>query len=243
MKERIIGWCWALWAISTFSLSFLGLYIPLMLTWLIPDPKGQTLFIAISRGWIRVWLWLVRCPLRVEGLTNFVKGQSYIITCNHNSFLDPPLSSPFIPGANKTIAKSSFTKIPLFNFFYRKGAVLVDRSSEQSRSESYREMKAVLQKGMHMCIYPEGTRNRTDNPLKSFHDGAFRLALDTGHAILPAVLLHTKKVLPPDKKFYFRPGPVAIHFLSPITPAGHTLSSLKEKVFSVMKEYYVKNSS
>ena len=242
MKERIAGWLWALWAITSFTTSFFVVYIPLMLTWLIPDPTGQTLFISISRGWMRVWLWLVRCPLRVVGRSQFAKGQSYIVTCNHNSYMDPPLSSPFIPGANKTIAKSSFNKIPLFNFFYKKGAVLVDRSSERSRKKSYLKMKAVLRKGMHMCIYPEGTRNRTDKPLKSFHEGAFRLALDTGHPIVPAVLLNTKKVMPPEKKFYFRPGPVEIHFLPPITTEGHTLTSLKEKVFSVMEEYYVKHS-
>ena len=242
MKKRISGWLWALWALTSFITTFLIVYIPLMLTWLIPDPAGQTRFILISRKWIRVWLWLVRCPLRVVGSSQFAKGQSYIVTCNHNSFMDAPLSCPFIPGANKTIAKTSFNRIPLFNFFYQKGAVLVDRSSEKSRKKSYHTMKSVLRKGMHMCIYPEGTRNRTDQPLKSFHDGAFRLALDTGHAIMPAVLLGTKKVMPPEKRFYFKPGPVEIHFLAPVSPEGHTLLSLKERVFSIMESYYVQNS-
>ena len=40
-------------------------------------------------------------------------------------------------------------------------------------------MKEVLKKGMHMCIYPEGTRNRTNEPLKKFYDGAFKLAVET----------------------------------------------------------------
>ncbi len=84
---------------------------------------------------------------------------------------------------------------------YRTGSILVDRKSEASRKESYSAMKKVLEMGLHMCIYPEGTRNKTDQPLKSFHDGAFRLSLDTGKAILPAVIFHTRKVLPADRSF------------------------------------------
>lgn len=96
--------------------------------------------------------------------------------------MDVPLSSPFIPGANKTIAKTSFVKVPVFGFYYMKGAVTHDRKSEKSRKESFEKMKQVLKKGMHMCIYPEGTRNRTNEPLKKFYDGAFKLATDTAQA-------------------------------------------------------------
>ncbi len=70
--------------------------------------------------------------------------------------------------------------------------------------------------GLHMCIYPEGTRNRTNEPIKAFHDGAFSLAIDTKKPILPTILFNTKKVLPPDKIFYFWPSKMEIHFLSPI---------------------------
>jgi 1-acyl-sn-glycerol-3-phosphate acyltransferase len=72
--------------------------------------------------------------------------------------MDVPLSCPFIPGANKTIAKASFTKVPLFGFYYMKGSVLVDRNSDESRRKSYDKMKAVLKGNMHMSVYPEGTR-------------------------------------------------------------------------------------
>lgn len=239
MKDRVIGRLCAIWASVSFITTFLIIYPPAMFTWLVPDPRGQAIFIAISRVWMRVWLRLVGCGLRVVGLAHFASGKSYIVTCNHNSVMDTPLSSPFIPGPNKTIAKAEFKKVPVFNFFYQKGAVLVNRKNEQSRRRSYEEMKKVLAKRMHMCVYPEGTRNRTDLPLKPFHNGAFRLSIDTQHAIIPAVIFHTKKVMPPEKSFYFRPGPLAIHFLEPVSPYGHTVESLKEKVFSIMEAYYV----
>lgn len=238
LLRNIFARIWALWGIITFIATFLIIFIPSMITYLIPGEKGQGIFIVISRIWMRVWLTLIACPLSVRGLSNFKKGEAYIVTCNHNSLMDVPLSCPFIPGANKTIAKKSFTKIPLFGWFYAKGSVLVDRKSEESRRRSFIEMKNTLLAGMHMSVYPEGTRNRGNEPLKSFHDGAFRLAVETKKAIIPAVIFNTKKVLPTDKFFYFMPHRLGIHFLPPVEVEGKTAKALKEEVFRVMWDYY-----
>lgn len=239
--KNIFGRIWALWGIVSFIATFLIIFIPTMCTYLIPDPKGSDLFIKMSRLWMRVWLSLVGCPLKVKGKENFAKGKVYIVTCNHNSLLDIPLSCPFIPGPNKTIAKKSFTKVPLFGWFYRKGAVLVDRKSEKSRRQSFDEMKKVLSLGMHMSIYPEGTRNRTAEPLKKFYDGAFKLAVATGTSIIPAVIFNTKKALPVHKSFYFLPHKLEIHFLTPVETGTANAEELKETVFVIMKEYYLQN--
>lgn len=231
----------ALWAMLTFILTFLIFFIPSMFCWLLPDPMGQDVFVRISRIWMHIWLRLVGCPFSIRGKENFKKGSTYIVTCNHNSLLDVPLSSPFIPGPNKTIAKSSFAKVPLFGFYYMKGALLVNRKSERSRRQSFDKMKAILARHIHMCIYPEGTRNRSTEPLKKFHDGAFRLAVETGTAIIPAVIFNTKKVLPANKPFWFWPGKIRMHFLPAIEPTGLTTEQLKEKVFAVMSAYYAGN--
>ncbi len=236
--KEILGGILAVWAMLTFMITFLVIFIPAMLCWLIPDPKGQDVFIRISRLWMNVWLRLAGCHFKIKGKENFKKGETYIVTCNHNSLLDVPLSSPFIQGPNKTIAKSSFAKVPLFGFFYMKGSILVDRKSETSRRQSFDKMKAVLKKGIHMCIYPEGTRNRTNEPLKKFHDGAFKLAVETGTAILPAVIFNTRNVLPANKGFFFWPGKIEIHFLPAVKADNQTAAQLKEKIFSITKEYY-----
>lgn len=240
--KEILGRAFALWGMITFLVTFIIIFIPSMLTWLIPEPKGQDIFIRIARLWMNVWLHLVGCPIKVKGLENFKKGETYIVTCNHNSMMDVPLSCPYIPGPNKTIAKNSFAKIPLFGFFYMKGSVLVDRKSEASRRQSFEKMKNVLANSMHMSVYPEGTRNRTNEPLKKFHDGAFKLATETEHSIIPAIIFNTKKVLPPGKPFYFWPQKLEIHFLQPV-PVNETGNyvALKEKVFGIMKDYYTSN--
>lgn len=240
--KNILAAVFALWALITFIATFLIVFIPSMLCWLIPEPRGQAVFIWLARQWMNVWLFITGCPLTVKGREHFQKGKTYIVTCNHNSLMDIPLSCPFIPGANKTIAKSSFVKAPLFGFYYMKGSVLVNRKSDESRRRSFDKMKEVLRKGMHMSVYPEGTRNRTNEPLKKFHDGAFRLAMETGTSIIPAVIFNTKKVLPAGKAFWFWPHRLSIHFLPAIDPDGKSTDELREEVFRVMKDHYVSHA-
>ncbi len=213
-----------------------------MISYLIKGIKGQRYFLGVARLWMNVWLPLIGCPLKVKGKENFKKGKSYVVVFNHNTLLDVPLSAPYVPGPNKTIAKASFAKTPLFGWFYKKGSILVDRKSEQSRIRSYEEMKAVLAEGMHMSIYPEGTRNRTSEPLKSFYDGAFKLAAETKHEVLPCIILGTKKAMPVNKFFYLQPTKLQMHFLPPVSVDDITAKELKEKVFTIMKDYYVTNA-
>ncbi len=130
--KEIAGRIWATWGLLSFVVTFLIILPVSLISYLIPEPAGTHFLIRISRVWMRIWLFLIGCPFSVKGKEYFKKGKSYIVTCNHNSLLDIPLSSPFIPGPNKTIAKMSFAKIPLFGLYYAKGSVLVDRKNEKA---------------------------------------------------------------------------------------------------------------
>ncbi|HLG40633.1 MAG TPA: lysophospholipid acyltransferase family protein [Chitinophagaceae bacterium] len=237
--KNIAGRIFAFWALIIFIIT---MFVAFILIWIVgawKEPKRTILFQRISRIWMRIFFFLTGLRISLKGKEHFKKGETYIVVCNHNSLMDVPLTTPFIPGANKTIAKIEMAKIPLFGLIYKRGAVLVDRKNEESRKNSFLLMKEVLDTGLHMCIYPEGTRNKTKEPLQAFHSGAFRLAIDTGKAILPAVIFNTAKVLPVHKSFFFWPVKVKMHFLEPVEPGTQTLDQLKEKVFTVMKEYYV----
>jgi 1-acyl-sn-glycerol-3-phosphate acyltransferase len=238
--KNIFGRIWAFWGLVTFLITFLIIFLPSMLAHLMKDPGGQKYFIAVSKIWMNVWLFLVGCPVKVRGTNNFKSNTAYIVVFNHNALLDVPLSAPYVPGANKTIAKASFAKIPLFGLFYKRGSVLVDRKNEKSRSKSFDEMKKVLAAGMHMCIYPEGTRNRSAEPFKPFYEGAFRLALAAKKEIIPCVIFSTKKAMPINKRFFLWPTRLKMHFLPPVSSSGITVKELKEKVFNTMLEDYLK---
>lgn len=238
---EIFARIWALWALLLFVGTLLIAIIFYLPCFLLNDPAKARWHRHVSRVWMFVYLTLIGCPLRVKGKEYFEEGQNYIVVCNHNSLMDVPVSTPFMPRANKTIAKKSFTKIPVFGWIYSFGSVLVDRNSDASRRKSIEDMKKMLALGLDMVIYPEGTRNRTQDPLKKFYDGAFRLSTDTGKSIMPVVLFHTKKVLPAHKFFYLLPHRLEMHFLPPVSPDNTNAEALKEKIFHLMWNYYAGN--
>jgi 1-acyl-sn-glycerol-3-phosphate acyltransferase len=236
--KNIAGGLFTIWAGVVFIATMLIFYIPMYVTKYWEEPKRTALFINITRIWMAVFLPLSFIRLTIKGKEHFKKGENYIVVCNHNSMMDVPVSSPGIPGPNKTIAKIEMTRIPVFGMIYKRGSVLVDRNSDQSRKDSFSEMKRVLELGMHMCIYPEGTRNKTDKPLKEFHEGAFRLAVQTGKPIMPAIIFNTRIVLPFDKSFYLWPHPIAMHFLDPVyIDSNVSAVELKERIFRIMWDY------
>jgi len=239
--KSIAGRIFAAWALLIFIPTMLVAFPLIALTKLWKEPTGTAIFQHIARAWMRLFFFLTGVRIRVTGKTHVKKGKNYIVVSNHNSFMDVPLTTPFIPGPNKTIAKKEMAAIPIFGLIYKRGSILVDRKSEESRKHSYIKMKEVLAMGLHMCIYPEGTRNKSGQPLQPFHNGAFKLAKDTGKAILPAVIFNTAKVLPVGKVFFFWPVTVRMHFLEPVQAGNLSVEELKDTVFSTMKEYYVNN--
>jgi 1-acyl-sn-glycerol-3-phosphate acyltransferase len=242
LLKNILGRVFALWTLLYFTVTLLIVLLPVWLVSFQPEPKQTINVFKIINVWMSCFFIFIGVKRIIKGKEHFKKGENYIVICNHNSFMDVPLSSPAIPGPNKTIAKIEMARIPVFGTIYKAGSVLVDRKSEQSRKKSYTKMRQVLAMGLHMCIYPEGTRNKTTQPLTRFQDGAFKLAVDTGKSIIPAVIFNTNKVMPRNKIFFIWPRPVEMHFLAPLSPVNKTVDQLKQEAFEIMKDYYVRNN-
>jgi 1-acyl-sn-glycerol-3-phosphate acyltransferase len=239
--KSFFGKIFAVWALIIFVVTLLPVGLLMWIIGIVKEPKRTEIFRQISKVWMRIFFFLTGCSLKIIGKRNFKSHENYIVVCNHNSLMDIPVVTPFIPGANKTIAKAELAKIPLFGLIYKRGSILVDRSDKKSRQNSFRKMQTVLQMGMHMCIYPEGTRNKTLMPLKEFHDGAFKLAIETGTAIIPALIFNTRKVLPADQ-FYFWPAKMELHFLAPVyINSDENYQLIKEKIHRLMSDYYESN--
>jgi 1-acyl-sn-glycerol-3-phosphate acyltransferase len=229
---------WTLLVFASTMFIFIWFYL---ICYLLPEPQKTRWHRQVSKIWMSLYLFLSGCRFKVTGKEVFDTTTNAVIVCNHNSLIDIPVSFPFLPRANKTIAKKSFSKIPIFGLIYTFGTVLVDRRDERSRKQSVDDMKKVLETGLDMLIYPEGTRNRTNEPLKCFHNGAFKLAIETNKPIIPVVLLHTKKILPAKPAMYFNPGKIQMDILPAIYPEGHSIDSLKNKVFEIMANHYTAN--
>lgn len=197
---------------------------------------------AGSIGYAFLWLWswifsqLTFIRYKFYGKENFVKGKSYIYVSNHTSFLDIPGLTMLLPGQFRPLAKKELLKIPIFGWIAKSAAIIVDRSNPESRKKSLDHLKAVLKAGISILIFVEGTQNRTNNILQPFHDGAFRVAIDTQQPILPIVVLGAGRLMPPGT-INLKPGLIRIYVGQEIPTHGMTAQQVKElkhRAFDVM---------
>jgi 1-acyl-sn-glycerol-3-phosphate acyltransferase len=140
----------------------------------------------------------------------------------------------------RALGKYELSKVPVFGFLYRKAAVMVDRSNAANRTRSVTVLKAILRKGVSIVIFPEGTFNTTNAPLKDFYDGAFRIAIETQTPIKPVLFPDTLKRLHYKSIWTATPGRCRCVYLQEIPVEGLTLADtalLKEKVYKVMEEH------
>lgn len=245
--KRILGHVYFVYALLMFLITLLIVVIPVsVLNWIYKHNEVRRLnsTYRVFVIWMYVYLTLVFIFVKRKGLEHFKKGENYVVVVNHNSFADIPISSPFVPGPNKTLAKIEFMKIPVFNIIYRSGSILVDRSSEESRKTSVKEMIDTLHMGAHLTLYPEGTRNTGSKPLQPFYDGAFRTAISSQKGIVPGILFGTRYILPNRPKFWAWPHTVRFEFLAPVPTEGLQVSdakALKDKVYNIMYDYILKH--
>ena len=216
--------------------------LPIWMISLLPEPKrAQALHIAF-RIWMGVWMHLIFCHVVRKGKKYFKKGENYVVVINHNSLMDIPVSAPWIPKPSKTLGKIEMSKVPVFGIIYKVGALIVDRKSEESRRASFSIMQETLNLGINLCLYPEGTRNKTKQPLQPFYDGAFVIAIKAQKPIMPGLIFNTGNILSQDRKYGAKPGIIHFDFLEPIPTKGLTLDdvgALKSKVHGIMETYYV----
>lgn len=238
----VLGYIYAVYAILLFVATMLIVMFPIWIISLFPEPKRAHMLHPVFRAWMGVFMPLAFCPVIRRGKKQFRKGENYVVVINHNSLMDVPVSSPWIAGPNKTLAKIEMSKIPLFGLIYKTGSILVDRKKEGSRRESFARMQETLEQGTNLCLYPEGTRNKTSEPMQAFYDGAFITAIKAQKPVMPGVIFNTKGILSQGRKFWAWPNKIHIHFLEPVPTKGLTLTdvaALKDQVRATMEAYFV----
>lgn len=171
--------------------------------------------------------------IRVEtlGLEHVPPGTACIFMANHVSNLDPPALIPHIPGRTSAFLKRSLMKIPVLGYGMKLGEfVPVDRDGRvQSARESVAEAKRVLEKGIHITTFVEGTRSR-DGRMLPFKKGPFYLAMEAGAPCIPVSIFGTESMMAKGSP-RVKPGVAHITFHSPIDPASFsTREELMEAV-------------
>ena len=139
---------------------------------------------------------------------------------NHTSNLDPPVLIPVIPGRCSVLVKKELFRIPILGTGMKVADLVpVDRSDREAAIESVKAAIKVLQQGLHMVVFPEGTRSG-DGRLLPFKKGPFHLAMESGIPIVPVTLLGTFESWP-RTRFALRPGTATVLFHPPVDPHSY----------------------
>jgi 1-acyl-sn-glycerol-3-phosphate acyltransferase len=139
----------------------------------------------------------------------------------------------------RILGKAEMTKIPVFGYIYKKGAVLVNRESARRRAESVKQLIYFLNRKISVFICPEGTFNTTHTPLKNFYDGAFRIAIETQKPIRPILFLDTYDRLNYNSIFSLNPGKCRAVYLPETSTQGMVIrdvAMLREKIYRQMED-------
>jgi 1-acyl-sn-glycerol-3-phosphate acyltransferase len=197
--------------------------------------RGYPYFFKMSRIWAKCVLFGMGFYYKVEKIQKLDRKKSYMFVANHTSMSDIMLMLSVVDNPFVFVGKMSLAKIPLFGFFYKRTSILVDRTSSKSRMEVFDEAQKRINRGLSICIFPEGGVPLDESILlDTFKDGAFRLAVEHQLPVVPLVFPDNKNRL--SYTFYSgSPGLMRVKILptvDTVSPDGQPLDrkDVRERV-------------
>ncbi len=151
----------------------------------IKDPlEKKKLRLAYSKAQLDV----LNIEIKVENAEKLPKEGQYLLVSNHRTIIDPPIIEIALEHTNifgLWVSKKELYNSFFFGLFVRNaGSVLLDREKSQM-SGFFADIKKGVKEGSSIFIFPEGTRNKTDEALTSFKEGSRIIALKNRLPMLP----------------------------------------------------------
>ncbi len=148
----------------------------------------------------KVLLNRLKIDIEVENIEKIPKDGQYLLLANHRGIIDPLVIEIALKDSSifgSWVSKKELYNSPFFGLFVRNaGGILLDRERSQM-SGFFSDIKRVVKESGHsIFIFPEGTRNKGEDDLLEFKEGARIIALKNRLPILPVYIkTHTDKVL------------------------------------------------
>ena len=221
--------------------SFLAVNILYMLFWAVaglfvdtskPIKKQSGLF---RRGCVGISsLALGYCLVRTkaDGLEKLPKEGRFLLICNHRSLFDPLILVKYLKDYNLAfVGKPEALGLPVVGRVgYGAGCLPIDRANDREALKTILTAVDYLKKDFcSMAIFPEGTRNKTEETLLPFHAGSFKIAQKAGTPVVVAALHGTGDI---GKNMFKRFTDTELHILD-VIPA----EKVKETKTRELAEY------
>ena len=121
---------------------------------------------------------------KIEGIENLECDTNFILAGNHKSLLDVPLLAISVEQNVRFMGKKELFENNVTNYLFTKlGAFPVDR--EGIDIKAIKTAIRVLKDEEILGIFPEGTRNKSNEILLPFKEGTTRIAIKTKKPIIP----------------------------------------------------------
>ena len=238
--KKLLQLIYCIYALLVFAMLTILSAIALIL--LIPFGKAKLSkrVYKVCRYWAQTWYIFIGVWHKEIYEANHDFKKPHIFVANHNSYMDIPPSVQLNHQPIRPLGKFESSKIPIFGWVYRAAVILVDRSSPEKRARSLRNLKAALHKRTSIFIFPEGTFSMTSQqPLKSFYNGAFKLAIEMQIPIQPILMIDAVDRMHFESVFSLTPGANRVVYLKTVEVSTYTLEDiekLKTEVYQMMDE-------
>lgn len=228
--------------------SFLILSIPFLLILLIVGLFSKKAKANIAQAIIDFAFQVVRLisgtKLIVKGRENIPKDEAVLFVPNHRSVFDIILTYPQFGVQTGFVSKMEMRKVPIFSSWMAfMNCQFLDRKDLRKGLKVILKCADLVKNGTSICIFPEGTRNKTDEPLLPFHDGSLKIAEKSNCPIVPVALTNTENIFEAHFPKIYRKT-VVIEFCKPIITKDLSKEEKKEistKLQEVIAEAYIKN--
>ena len=182
-----------------FAVCYLILGIPvLFVEWLIgkwnPSLKDKSCKAYVDFAF--------RCIQALAGVNLIVRGQENIPTDtavlyvgNHRSYFDVVLSLALFPGVTGYVSKVEMKKVPILRLWMKNiHCLFLDRNNIKEGLKTILAGVEKVKKGISLCIFPEGTRNKVNDSFLPFHEGSFKIAEKGGVPVVPMTIVNSAAV-------------------------------------------------
>jgi 1-acyl-sn-glycerol-3-phosphate acyltransferase len=181
-------------------IAYLVLTIPVLLVeWIIGKFSPMTKDISSLRmvqAIFKFILWITGAKVTVIGEENVPKDQAVLYIGNHRSYFDIIITYARCPRLTGYIAKKDMEKVPLLRTWMRRlHCLFIDRENVKEALKTILAGIDNVKNGISMCIFPEGTRNKTDDLMLPFKEGSFKIAEKSGCPIIPMAITNSADVL------------------------------------------------
>lgn len=237
--KRLLLLLYNVYALLVFIAIMLLLFPFFLLASLGGPVTGGNWSIRLCTWWADAWMFLIGMRHRTTFEVQHDPERPYIFVANHLSYIDAVILVKSIRQYFRPLARAETAALPVFGFIYRNATVTVDRSDPANRAASVSRLKALLKEKVSVFVFPEGTFNMGDQPLKSFYDGAFRVALETRTPIKPILFLDGYHRMHYKSIASLTPGISRAVYLQEIPVDGyetHEVSRLRDDVYAIMHE-------